>query len=300
VLGAGETPLSIELASARAAIASAGMSPGDVDLLISCSFRADTLGVGNATPLAAELGLRGAAWNLETACSGSVVALQTAASLVCAGQHRNVLVVTSCTYSRDAEEGDSMSWFLGDGAGAFVVGPTDGQSGVLGGESVHTADTCGAFRYDLVRLPDGSPKVRMVSGSTTGKVLRETAVPYLRRCCEAAARSAGVGLRDIDFFVFNTPTAWYARFCARALEIDFDRTIDTYPRYANMGPALMPTNLYRAARAGRIRKGALVLLYAIGSASSASAAVMRWGDVFLGPDPEEAIAKTGDLRQDES
>ena len=221
VLGKNETSVSLELSAARSAVSAAGMDPSEIDLLIDCSFRPDTMAVGNATFVAAELGLRGAAWNLETACAGSVVALQTAASLVRAGQHRNVLVVTSCTYSRDADESDSLTWFLGDGAGAFVVGPTTGGAGVMGGIAVHTADTCGAFRHQLVTLADGSPCVRMVSGEATGKVLRETAVVYLRKCCEGAARVAGVSLRDIDFFVFNTPTAWYARFCARALEIDF-------------------------------------------------------------------------------
>jgi 3-oxoacyl-[acyl-carrier-protein] synthase-3 len=289
VVADGESSLSLELASASQALAAARMGAADVDLLIDCSFRSDTIGVGNATVLAAELGVKGAAWNLETACSGSVVALQTAAALVRAGEHRNVLVVTSCTYSRDADEGDSLSWFLGDGAGAFVVGATNGREGVLGGKTIHTADTCGAFRYELSSAPGGAPKIRMLSGKGAGKVLRESATVYLRACCDGALRAAGVELGDIDFFVFNTPTAWYARFCARALGVDWEKTIDTYPLYGNMGPALMPTNLYRAAKSGRIRPQALVLLYAIGSSSSASAAVLRWGDVALGADPESEL-----------
>jgi 3-oxoacyl-[acyl-carrier-protein] synthase III len=289
VLSEGESALTLEVAAARAAIEAAHMKAGDIDLLIVCSFRADTIGVGNAPVLAAELGLTGAAWNLETACSGSVVALQTAAALVRAGEYRNILVVTSCTYSRDADEGDSLSWFLGDGAGAFVVGPTTGGEGVLGGTTIHTADTCGAFRYELVTTPAGRPTVRMLSGASAGKVLRESSITYLRQCCDGALRAAKTKLSDIDFFVFNTPTAWYARFCARSLGIPPEATIDTYPLYANMGPALMPTNLYRAVKSGRIKRDALVLLYAIGSASTASATVMKLGEVALGPDPEEAL-----------
>lgn len=295
-LAKGETSLSIELTAARRALAAARMHAADVDLLISSSFLPDAIGTGNGTFLAAELGLRGAAWNLETACSSSVVALQTASALVRSGEYKNVLVVSSCTYSREADERDSLSWFLGDGAGAFLVGQLPDGEGVLGGKTIHTAETCGAFRYDLEVGEDvdgrkQGPLIRMRSGNLTGKVLRDTATLYLRSCCEGALKATGLSIRDVDFFVFNTPTAWYAKFCAGELGIDPSRTIDTYPKYGNMGPALMPTNLYRAAREGRIKKGDTVLLYAVGSASSASATVMKWGDVELGPDPENLLVE---------
>jgi len=91
-----------------------------------------------------------------------------------------------------------------------------------------------------------------------------------------------VKLSEIDFFVFNTPTAWYGEFCRRSLGIPEERSVDTYPEFANVGPALLPVNLYRAAQSGRLRPGDLVLVYTIGSVSSAGALVMRWGDVALG------------------
>ncbi|MET0593244.1 MAG: 3-oxoacyl-[acyl-carrier-protein] synthase III C-terminal domain-containing protein [Polyangiaceae bacterium] len=288
VLAKGETSLSIELTAARQALAAARMHAADVDLLITSSFLPDAIGTGNATFLAAELGLRGAAWNLETACSSSVVGLQTAAALVRSGEYKNILVVVSCTYSREADERDSLSWFLGDGAGAFLVCATPEGEGILGGKTIHTAETCGAFQYDLEANGE-KPLIRMHSGNLTGKVLRDTATVYLRTCCEGALKATGLSLRDVDFFVFNTPTAWYAKYCAGELGIDPSRTIDTYPQYGNMGPALMPTNLYRAARTGRIKRGDTVLLYAVGSASSASAAIMKWGDVALGSDPPNAL-----------
>src|SRR5215471_16600683 len=289
VLAKGETSLALELTAAKDALAAARMQPQDVDLMIVGSLRPDTIGVGNAAYLSAELGLRGAAWNLETACSSSVVGLQTANALVRAGDYGNVLVVTSCTYSRDADESDSLSWFLGDGAGAFVVCPSRGPDGVLGSKTVHTADTCGAFYYDMMVTSDGSPRFRMNADAEAARVLRDSAIVYLRECCEGALGAASMRLSDVDFFIFNTPTAWYAKFCARALGVDVSRTIDTYPLYANIGPALMPSNLYRAARTNRIRQGDVVLLYAIGSSSTASATVMRWGEVNLGPDPEDDV-----------
>jgi 3-oxoacyl-[acyl-carrier-protein] synthase-3 len=281
----GETMLDLELRAARGALDALHMRPEEVDLLIASALVSDTIGVGSAAHLASKLGLRGAAWNLETACSSAAVALQTASALVRAGEYRNALVVSSCSYSREAEPSDTLSWFVGDGAGAFVVGPSKGREGILGTKTIHTAETCGAFSYGL-EVEEGRPKVRMRWNGEVAKIIRETSIVYLRTCCEGAMQAAGVKVGDIAFFVFNTPTAWYASFCAHALGVDVARTVDTYPLYANMGPALLSTNLYRAAKDGRLRPGDLVLLYTIGSTSSASASVMRWGDVALGPDPE--------------
>lgn len=286
VLAPGESAITIERYAARQAIAAAGLAPDDIDLLIVASFMADHLAVGDAAYLAGELGLKGAAWNIESACSGSIVAFRTAAALVQAGEYNRVLVVVSCTYSRNVPETSTLSWFLSDGGGAFVVSVVPPGEGYLGGYTVHTADTCGAFTHELVLDPAaGRPAIEMVAHANTSKVLRDTSAKYLRQCCHKAAEAAGVSLGDIDCFIFNTPTAWFASFAARALEIDPSRTVSTNQFYGNIGPALMPANLHFAARTKALAPGDLVLIYSIGSVSSASAAVMRWGDVRLGADP---------------
>lgn len=289
VLAPGETALSIELEAARAALLAAKMSPADIDLMIVHSFLPDQIGVGNSAFLAGALGYRGAAWNLETACTSSVVGFQTACAMVRAGEYRNVLVVASCTYSRTAEASDSLSWFLGDGAAAFVVGEVPSGQGLLAAKVVNTSVTCGTFYYDLVSRPDAGPKVRMMATPRTGQVLRDTAQPFLLECCEGALQAAGVRLCDVDHVIVNTPTAWFADFAARALGVDRERVSDTHGLYANIGPVLTPVNLHHSAHAGRIKPGDLVLMYAIGSVSSAGAVVMRWGDVALGPMPEPPI-----------
>ncbi len=285
VLGSGESALTLETRAAADALAAAGMSAADVDLIVVASFLPDQIGVGNAPRVAGALGARCAAWSMETACSGSVVGLKTACGLVAAGEHQNVLVVASCTYSRFVHGSDSLAWFLGDGAGAFVVSPVEEGLGYLGGHATHSSDTCGTFSFELENV-DGAPWVHMVASPKTGRVLAETATRYVREVCEGAARAAGVSLSDIALFVFHTPVPWFARFAARALEVDPAKTVCTNRFYANTGPALMPGNLHYAARKGRLRRGDLVLLQSIGSASSAAAVVMRWNEPALGPDPE--------------
>lgn len=281
----GEPVLPVEVKAARDAIAAAKIEPGEIDTVLACSFLPDQPGIGSAVFIAKALGLSCAAWNIETACSSATAGLILASSLVRAGQANNVLVVISCSYSRVSDPNDTFGWFLGDGCAAFVVGPTPDGEGLVATKTINTAQTCGAFWYMLDLDPEGKPWIRVEAGGKAGRSLRDTAEPYLRECVEGAAAAAGVGLDEIDFFAFNTPTAWYGEFCVKALGIPPEKTINTYPLYANMGPVLWPVNLHHAASFGRPKPGDLVLLYSVGSVSSAGSVVLRWGDVGLGPLP---------------
>ncbi len=284
VLAPDEPALSIELPAARAALEAAGVAAGEIDLLISCSFPSDQVGIGESAFLARELGLEGAAWNLESACSSALVGLDVASTLVRAGRHERVLVVTGCVYSRVTDAADTLSWTIGDGAAAFVV--TEGRAGaeVLGARNVHTAKSCGALSYELLGRPDGAV-MRMKTFAGAADALRDIAEDTVDQCCRGAAHAAGVALADVAVFACNAPAAWFAAFIARKLGVERARVIDTYPRYANVGPVLWPAALYEAARDGRLRPGDLVMLYSIGSVASSGAAVLRWGDVGVGAVP---------------
>ena len=288
ILAPGEPILPIELRAARDALAAADLEPSDLDIVLGCSFLPDQIGIGNAVFIARELGIAGPAWNLETACSSATAGLQLATSLVRAGQARHVLVVISCSYSRVSDDADTFGWFLGDGCTAFVVGPTQDGAGWLGAGNIHTAETCGTFSYQIETEREGDPQIRVVPARAedSGRALRDTAVDYLRRCVDAALRDADCRLSDIDFFAFNTPTAWYSDLCVRSLEIAPTRLVDVYPLYANIGPVLWPSNLHHGASLGRVQPSDRVLVYSVGSVSSAAAVIMKWGDVGLGPLPE--------------
>ncbi len=281
VCGPGESCKTLELKVARQALSAARLSAEDVDLLIVCSFLPDSVAVGDAPWLARQLELGGEAFNLESACAGSMVAFTTACNLVRAGGYRNVLVVVSCVYSRLVEETDTLFWSIGDGAAAFTVSAAPEGVGLLGWKSVHTGETAGAMAVDPVSVPGGEPVLRMRPGKTPGKILRETAEPILRTCVEGALRRSGKRLEEIDFVVTTTPTAWYSAFCSQALGYPLEKTINLFPMICNVGPVLVPANLHAAAAGGRVRAGDTVLLYAIGSESSASAAVVKWGEVAL-------------------
>jgi 3-oxoacyl-[acyl-carrier-protein] synthase III len=285
ILSEGESSLTLEYRAAKDALEAAKLSFNDVDLVIVSSFLPDQIGFGNAAFLARELGLKCGAWNLDASCASASVALQTACALVQAGKYRNVLVVISCTYSRLVDDDDTLSWFFGDGAGAFVVAPLEVNQGILGTKTVNTSVLCGQFPIKVKEDEQGNLQFRMQVAEGANKVVGETAAELLRICCEGAVTDAGVTLDQIDFFIFSTPSAWFVSFCVRVLGINPERTINLYPVYANIGTTLSVANLYHAAQMGKIRENDLVLMYSFGAASSASASVMRWGDVALGPVP---------------
>lgn len=299
------TSLELEADAARRCLDAAGLAPEDVDLLICTSFLPDCHGIGGATHLARELGLGGEAWNLESACSSTLIAWQTASSLIESGLHEKILVVTSCTYSRAVREDDPIAWGIGDAATALLLGPLESREtrsretrsretpspelpGLLGYHAVHSAETSEAVAYHLEVGDDGRPWLRMRTGRAAARLLRETSETYLLECARGAAEKAGLEIEEIDHFVFNTPLAWYADFCADALGVPREKTISTYPLYANVGPCLMGTNLLHAAHWNGIEPGDTVLVYTVGSVSSCAAAVVRWGEVALGELPEGA------------
>ncbi|WP_394834941.1 hypothetical protein LVJ94_51425 [Pendulispora rubella] len=288
----GEPALAMELRAARGALDAAGITAKDVDLTLVSSFVGDRFGVGNAAYLAKELQLRAPAINFETACSSSVVGLQLAASLIASGAYGRVLVVVSTSNSVQVVDDDSLGWFVGDGAGALLVERSSAEGfGVLGWKTINSIETNDMFVIHSV--PERARRTRLCTSANenAGAMARNTAEPYLRACVDGALSMASASVRDVDFWVFNTPNAWYADFCARVLGVEQGRYHSVYPRYANIGAALMPATLYHALHEGRIHPGNLVGLYSVGSTSTASALIMRIGNVALGPYPERPDEK---------
>lgn len=279
-----ESGLALECRGAKEAIALAGLSPEDIDLALVSPLFPNRLGPGHAAYLSRSIGLRCPAWTIESTCGSALVALQSARAFIESGIYENILVVVSHFGSNATDNADSLSWTLGDGAGAFIVSPVAGEEGLLGVAIAPTTETCDAYRYELADNSKGQTQTLARTGDNA-MALAETAADAARSCCQKAAEIAGVNLAEIDFFAFNTPTAWYADVCARALGIDRDRVLNLYPRYGNIGPVFPLANLERAARTGKINKGDLVLIYANGAAATAAAAIVRWGDTVLGTPP---------------
>ncbi|MFJ2061331.1 3-oxoacyl-ACP synthase III family protein [Streptomyces sp. NPDC087908] len=288
VMAAGEGTLDLELRAVHKMLEARGIEAADVDAWMVSSFIPDTFGAQNAAYLAQRLGVTKPAWNFESTCTSSIVGLQTASALIRAGEYDRVAVVVSIASSKLVEPDDSLAWFLGDGAGVFLVEKCGAGDGILGTAIIGTPESCDAFRCEMeAAADDGRPVVRWkVGDAAAGRSMRDNAGDQVRRCVAAALDRAGHTQEDVDFFVFNTPVAWFASFAARSLGIDLARTSSVYDRYANIGAVLTPANLFHAVHEGLIKDGDLIVLFGVGSVSTAGAVVMRWNGAALGPAPK--------------
>lgn len=288
VLAEDESTLEVQCQAAIEALTAAKLDVEKIDVVIVASLFADSLAMENTAQLGQKLGLNCPVWNLESTCSSALVALQNARALIQTGEYNNALVIISHFGSNTVRETDTLAWSMGDGAGAFVVGQVKPDRGVLASKIVSTANTYGAYHHQLEIDELGKPRILTQTGENASS-LAETAVDCVRNCCKEAAIKAGVSLTEIDFFAFNTPTAWYANVCARALGIEPERTLNLYPYYGNIGVVFPLANLYHAVKEGKIEENSLVLVYTNGASATAAATIMRWGDVALGKEPAPSI-----------
>ncbi len=275
----GQTSILFEIQAAKNALEAAKMTPKDIDAMIVTSFLPDHVGAGNAAYIARELGTRCPAWNLESACSSGIVALENANALIRSGSYQNILIIQSCNYGQTVVDEDSTSWFVGDGCGALVVSKCNTENGFLGFHVESTNETCGIVSYRINRENLEQPALILENVKGAGKILQESSKPHLVSCCQSATQKAGVSLGQIDFAIFSTPTAWYANASARTLGLSVQRTISTHEKYGNIGPAMLPANLYEALSKNLIQPGSKTLLYQIGSVSNAAAAVLKVGNI---------------------
>lgn len=286
-----ESTLEVQCQAATEALTAAKLDVEEVDVVMVTSLFADNLGLDNTTQLSRKLGLNCPVWNLESTCSSALVILQNARALIQTGEYNNALVIVSHFGSNTVRETDTLAWSMGDGAGAFVVGELKPNQGVLASKVVSTANTYGAYHHQLEINEEGNPRILTQTGENASS-LAETAVDCVRYCCREAAVKAGVSLAEIDFFVFNTPTAWYVNVCAIALGIAPERTLNLYPYYGNIGVVFPLANLYHAVKERKIKEDSLVLVYTNGASATAAATIMRWGDVALGKAPASPINKS--------
>ncbi len=282
VLSKNESSRDLEFQAAKDAIKLSNIDIGDIDALISAAFIPETLGAGNAAYLCRDLNLNCSGWNLESACSSSVIALQNAYCLVKSGEYKNVLVTTSCTYSKMNEESDTLSWFVGDGAAAFIIGELPEDYGIISNSSISTGKTtCDSFYLELSKNNNNEPWIKMGAKENTGKIISDISESLVRNVCDKILNKSGLSVEDIDYYVINTPVAWYADFFAKVMDVNPDKVINVFPKYGNIGPVLVPANLNQAI-SDNIKNGDIVLIYAFATVATAASTVMRYNNISIG------------------
>ena len=288
-LAEGTSGLDLERVAVEQALAAAALEPGDVDLVLSASFPAlPEPCIGNATPLAWEMGMeRAAAWNIESACAGGLVALRSACHEVTLGEYDTVLLVVGCPYSHTIETGHPATDVIGDAAYAMVVGPTAPGHELIGSMIRNSGPTCPLVSWSVdPRAPSG---IRLtVDGSTAGR-LEDWALVQLPEMLRQLFERTRTSVADIDHWVINAPTPSFVDRALGVMGAEASSGVNTNRLAGNVGPALLGVSLFYSAILRRFQPGDLVLCCSVGSESSLALCLLRWPEgVALGEVPAHA------------
>ena len=274
-----ETTASLGEAAARAALDSAGLTPADIDLIVLATSTPNNTFPATAVEIQNRLGMHhGFAFDIQAVCSGFVYAVATADLYIRGGLAKRVLVIGSETFSRILDWSDRSTCVLfGDGAGAVVLEVDEG-TGAIADRGVLAA----SLRSDGVHkdklFVDGGPSTTGTVGHLRmeGREVFKHAVGMITDVIEATFSQAGITAEDLDWFVPHQANKRIIDASARKLGIAEDKVVVTVDLHGNTSAASVPLALSVAVADGRIKKGDLVLLEAMGGGFTWGAVLLRW------------------------
>ncbi len=279
IAGDGETTSVLATRAARAALDNAGLTADAIDLVIVATATPDFTFPATATQVQAALGItRGAAFDLQAVCSGFVYALTTADKFLISGSHKCALVIGAETFSRILDWEDRTTCVLfGDGAGAVVV-EAQPAGGTIADRGVLSTHLRADGRHVDKLYVDGGPSSTGTTGHLRmeGREVFRYAVTFLAEVIEDAFRATGLTADDIDWFVPHQANRRIIEATARKLGIDPARVVMTVGEHGNTSAASIPLALSAACADGRIKKGQLVLIEAMGGGFTWGSALIRW------------------------
>jgi 3-oxoacyl-[acyl-carrier-protein] synthase-3 len=267
----------LALAAAKAAIADAGIDVQEIDTIILATTTPDNTFPATATTVQAALGLyHGAAFDIQAVCSGFVYALTVADTFIKTGQSKTALVIGAETFSRLLDWTDRTTCVLfGDGAGAVVVKGEAG-TGTNDDRGILTAHLHSDGRYKDKLYVDGGPS----STGTTGHVRMEGrevfrhAVVNIAEAITESLEATGLSVDAIDWFVPHQANKRILDGTARRIGLPPEKVVMTVGDHGNTSAASVPLALDSAVKDGRIKRGDLVLLEAMGGG-------FTWGSLLF-------------------
>jgi 3-oxoacyl-[acyl-carrier-protein] synthase-3 len=275
----GEKTSDLALAAARAALTDAGIDAGELDMIICATTTPDESFPATATIVQSRLGMAyGAAFDLQAVCSGFIYGLAVADSLIRTDAARTIMLIGAETMSRLLDWSDRTTCVLfGDGAGAIVLQAHEGL-GTNADQGVLNTKLFSDGRLHDMLYTDGGVSSTQTTGKLRmqGREVFKHAVTNIAAAITAAAEASHIPLQDIDWFVPHQANQRILDGTAKKLGIDSSKVISTVALHGNTSAASVPLALVAAVRDGRIQRGDLVLLEAMGGGFTWGAALLRW------------------------
>lgn len=279
---AGEYTSLFAVRAGREAIQRAGLEPGDIDLLLCATVTPDQILPSTGCIIQAELGANNAAaMDIVAACSGFLYGLALADTMVRTGQSKYVLVIGAEILSQFVDYTDRQTCVLfGDGAGAAVLGPVEGERGIL------AARIKSDGRYQEQLFSPGGGTRRPPSAETLaagdhffkmkGNELFKVAVRSMTDISREVLEEAGVSAADVNIFIPHQANQRITDAVANKLNVETERVYSNIAMHGNTSSASIPIGLDECVEAGKITEGDLVLLSSFGGGATWGSVLMRW------------------------
>jgi 3-oxoacyl-[acyl-carrier-protein] synthase-3 len=272
----------LALHAARQAIAAAGLTAEDIDLIIVATITPDMFFPSTACLLQHKLGAKqAAAFDLSAACSGFIYGLATGSNMIASGMYKHVLVVGAESLSRITDYTDRNTCILfGDGAGAVVLGQVPEGRGFKSFEL--GADGGGG---ELLKVEGGGSRIPATEESLAarrhyihmaGNDVFKFAVRIMGSAAEDALSKAGMSKEDIDLLVPHQANIRIIQSALNRLSLSEDKAMINLHNYGNMSAASIPVALAEAAEQGRVNEGDTLVLVGFGGGLTWGASVLVW------------------------
>ena len=270
----GETTATLATDAARRALEHAGLAATDIDLIVLATATPDQTFPSSATKVQAALGIDDCiAFDVHAVCTGFLYALSVADSMLRSGNAAKALVIGSETFSRILDWEDRGTCVLfGDGSGALVLSAEEGERGILA-TKLH-ADG----RHNDLLFVDGGPSTTGTVGKLRmkGREVFRHAVVNLAEVLNEVLAEAGLTAADVDWVVPHQANARILDATAKKLGLPAEKVIVTVDEHANTSAASVPLAFDKAVKDGRIQRGNLIVLEAMGGGFTWGAAALRY------------------------
>src|SRR5436309_1872778 len=274
IAGEGETTASLATEAARRALDHAGVTATDIDLIVLATATPDQTFPSSATKVQATLGINDCiAFDVHAVCTGFLYALSVADSMLRSGNASRALVIGAETFSRLLDWEDRATCVLfGDGAGALVLSGEESESGILA-TKLH-ADG----RHNDLLFVDGGPSTTGTVGKLRmkGREVFRHAVINLAQVMNEVLDGAGLSSAEVDWVVPHQANARILDATAKKLGLPREKIVVTVADHANTSAASVPLALDTAVKDGRIKRGDVVVLEAMGGGFTWGAAALRY------------------------
>jgi 3-oxoacyl-[acyl-carrier-protein] synthase-3 len=279
IAGDDETTASLGEKAARAALDNAGLTPDDIDLVLLATSTPNNTFPATAVEIQNRLGMKhGYAFDMQAVCSGFVYAMTTADLHLRGGLAKRALVIGAETFPRILDWNDRTTCVLfGDGAGAVVLEAQEGE-GTIADRGILTAHLRSDGSHKDKLYVDGGPSTTGTVGhlKMEGREVFKHAVAMITDVIEDAFEATGTTAEDIDWLVPHQANRRIIDGSAKKLNIPTEKVVVTVDIHGNTSAASIPLALSVACADGRIKKGDLVMLEAMGGGFTWGAVLIRW------------------------